>query len=504
MIGYEFLLSKIDMPMMPLQQPARIKPVTRVERTPDFVAIPRHVAPGDDLVLSHILFALRYETLQIAVLEQALRLVPADELLEGLAVKPQAGYLRRAAYLWEKANNRELPLPLATTGGNYLEIFDPKEYYTGQAWERSQKFRVVFNGIGPYEFCPVVRRDSGLEKAGADILMRLNAWAGDPKNAELLDRVMSWAYLSETRDSYAIENEVPSADKESAFLQAMAQLRDKTPLSEAYLVQLQNTVISNPRGAEVQFRSMQNWLQRGGRGAAAVRYVPPAPDSMLTLMDGFMRMANAKDDVPPLVKAALVSFGFVFLHPFIDGNGRLSRLLAHHTLNCKGALPQVNGSPAILPLSVAMKKNEKDYLRALESFSLPARALWDVTQIGDSEFVFDFKSSPRIYAHWAGQKAAEFVTACAGEALERSLVEEAVYLRDYDEAFEKIDKSYDLPNKTINLLIQWIHQNSCRMPERRKSAPELMLLKPEQLQQIEAMVSEAFGMHVARQSDQAR
>lgn len=76
---------------------------------------------------------------------------------------------------------------------------------------------MVFNGIGPYEFCPVVKRDADLEQAGSDILGRLNTWASDPNNAELLDRVVGWAYLSETRDSFAIENEVPSPDKEQAF-----------------------------------------------------------------------------------------------------------------------------------------------------------------------------------------------------------------------------------------------------------------------------------------------
>ena len=500
MIGYEFLLSKIGIPMLPLQQPARIKPVTRVESMPEMLAIPRHVAPDDDSILSHVLFALRYETIQIPILAQALRLVSADELLAAWARQPQGGYLRRAAYFWEKADGQPLPLPQETTGGNYLEIFDSTAYYTGQIWERSQKYRVVFNGIGPYEFCPVVKRDAGLEQAGSDILGRLNTWASDPNNAELLDRVMDWAYLSETRDSFAIENEVPSPDKEQAFLQAMAHLRDKTPLSEEYLVQLQNTVISNPIRAEAQFRTTQNRLQRGGRGATAVRYVPPAPDSMMSLMDGFMRMANAQDDVPPLVKAALVCFGLVFIHPFMDGNGRLSRLLAHHTLHCKGALPDVKGNPAILPLSVAMKKNEKAYLHALEYFSQPARQLWDVTHIGDSDFVFDFKSTALVYAHWSGQKAAEFVTACAGEALEQSLIEEAVYLQGYDQAFEKSDKSYDLPNKTINLLIQWIHQNSGRMPERRKNAQELILFKPGQLDEIEAIVAEAFGMQDAAET----
>ncbi|MCX8518118.1 MAG: cell filamentation protein Fic, partial [Rhodoferax sp.] len=118
-IGYEFLLSKIDIPLMPLEQPACIKPVTRVEPMTDVLAVPRQVAPRDERVLSHILFALRYETLRLPILERALRLVPAAELLDSLARQPQGGYLRRAAYFWQKANQQALPLPQASTGGNY-------------------------------------------------------------------------------------------------------------------------------------------------------------------------------------------------------------------------------------------------------------------------------------------------------------------------------------------------------------------------------------------------
>ncbi len=66
-------------------------------------------------------------------------------------------------------------------------------------------------------------------------------------------------------------------------------------------------------------------------------------------------------------------------------------------------------------------------------------------------------------------------------------------MQHYDQAFAQIDKSCDLPNKTINLLIQWIHQNKGCMPERHKNAPELMFLKPGQLQQIEVIVALAFA-----------
>ncbi|MEP7281978.1 MAG: Fic family protein [Rubrivivax sp.] len=494
MIGYEFLLSRIPLRMPPLGRPAQVRPVTRIEERPDLLAVPSHVAPVDGAsILDHALFALKHETMRLAILHEAMKLVPADQLAQGLVAQRTGGYLRRAAFIWEKANGRELPLPWDTTGGNYLDLFDREAYYTGPRWERSSKFRVNFNGIGPYAFCPVVRKDPALERRGRDVLGRLHGWVADPANAEVVDRVMSWAYLSETRDSYAIENEAPSPDKERAFLSAMQHLRDRRALTEDYLVELQNVVVTSNLKREVAFRGQQNWLQRGGHGALAVRYMPPPPDEVDALMAGLIQMANSTDgDVPPLVKAALVSFGFVFVHPFMDGNGRLSRLLAHQCLNFGGALPTVGDNPAILPLSVAMKRNEKDYLAALEAFSKPARALWDVSFIADNEFRFDFRSSPMVYAHWDGDAAAAFVTTCAEAALAQSLIDETVFIEAYDKALERIDHEFDLPNRTINLLIQWIRQNNGRMPERRRNAPELSLLNPEQIARIEAIVAEGF------------
>lgn len=493
MIGYELLLSRIPVRMPPLARPARIKPVTRIEVMQDLLAVPKHVAPEDGAsILIHAQFALKHEGVNLAILHEAMKLVAADELTSALTEQPKAANLRRLAFVWEKANQGALPLPWPNTGGNYVDMFDTQAHYTGQVWEKSTRLRVNFNGLGPYNYCPVVLRNVELERRGKNVLEQLKVWATNPDNADLVDRVMDWAYLSETRDSYAIENEQASPDKARAFMTAMAHLADRSPLTEPYLVALQQAVISRPELAEYEFRGHQNWLQRGGHGALAVRYVPPPPDALLSLMDGFMQMANAIDGTPPLIKAALVSLGFVFLHPFGDGNGRLSRLLAHHSLNYIGALPDAHGTPAILPLSVAMKKDEKGYLQTLESFSKPSRALWDVTYIDGARFDFEFKSSPMIYANWVGQPAAEFITSCAESALAQTLLDETTYLQGYDLAFEKIDAAFDLPNKTINLLIQWIQQNDCKMPERRKNSRDLYMLKPGEIDTIEAIVAEAF------------
>lgn len=494
MIGYEFLLGQIPLRMPPLICPARVTSVTRIEATEAQISIPKHVAPAQgSSVLDHAMFALKHEVIQLAILHEAMKLVSLDEIALAIFNQPTSATLRRAAFVWEKANEREIPLHGTSTGGNYIEMFDPVEHYTGEVWETNKRLRVNFNGIGPYSFCPVVKRDPKLQEEGAKIIQELKVWVCNPNNKQLLERVMNWAYLSETRDSYAIENEVPSPSKERAFLNAMEHLKDRSALSEEYLVSLQNAVISSPRAAEMQFRDHQNWLQRGGHGAIAVRYVPPPPDAMLNMMNGFMRMANSKSgDVPPLIKASLVSFGFVFLHPFLDGNGRLSRLLAHHSLNCSQVLPDVNGNPAILPLSVAMKNDEKGYLEALEAFSKPIRGLWDVLYIDGSQFDFEFKSSIMTYSSWSGNHVARFMTRCARVALEKSLLDEAAYIEAYDEAFREIDELFDLPNKTVNLIIQWIQQNDCKMPERRKNSQELLLLKPDEVLSIEKIIAMHF------------
>lgn len=89
-------------------------------------------------------------------------------------------------------------------------------------------------------------------------------------------------------------------------------------------------------------------------------------------------------------------------------------------------------------------------------------------------------------------EALQLATHCAELAPQQSLIDETFFLQAYDQAFERIDKEFDLPNRTINLLIQWIRQNQGRMPERRRNAAELVLLKPERVERIESIVAACF------------
>lgn len=220
-------------------------------------------------------------------------------------------------------------------------------------------------------FCPVVRKKPILmtliEK---NILGQAQAFAQTVGQA-MLERALNWAYLSETEGSFAIEGEAPAADKASLFTALLRRAHERRPLTEDLLVELQNAAISNPFDKAVQFRTEHNRLQRDAPGAAGVTYVPPEPELAVNLMEGLMRLANRPPaTLDPLVHAAVVSFAFVFIHPFMDGNGRLSRFLIHHCLGQSGRLPP----GFLLPISVAMKKHEADYLQALTTFSQPRPA----------------------------------------------------------------------------------------------------------------------------------
>lgn len=90
-IGYEFLLSRIPLRMPPLERPAQVRPVTRIERISDLLAVPRQVAPAEDAsLLEHVLFALKHEDTRLGILHEALKQVPADGLVRSLATRRSA------------------------------------------------------------------------------------------------------------------------------------------------------------------------------------------------------------------------------------------------------------------------------------------------------------------------------------------------------------------------------------------------------------------------------
>ncbi|MEN1832314.1 Fic family protein [Pseudomonas lijiangensis] len=447
-VGYAWLCEALRLSAFPLRRPARIQPVTRIEHIGETLAVPAGISPAPDDLLGHLLFALKHEGINLVILAQALPQISNARLEAELQAAPNGSYIRKACFLREAFTGEEVHQH-SPVKGRFVPLFDPEQYLT-MPGERNSRWRVEFNGIGTLTYCATVERTPEIvAMLEHDILGRAQAFIQSLPSG-MMDRAINWAYLHETQDSFAIEKEAPSEEKSRRFIQLLRQAHERLPLSEEYLVALQNATLSNPYAMAAAFRHEQNHLANGLQGAAGVTYVPPDPELCRELMEQLMTFGNeAAAQIDPLVAAAIISFGFVFLHPFMDGNGRLSRFLIHQTLCRTGALE--NG--LLLPVSVAMKREERLYLETLQAFSRPAREFWDVRWIDQGNMSFNFTGHPAIYRFWDATPGVRFTMEMAKRALEVELREETVFLENYDKIVRAVDERYDVRGSDLSSLV---------------------------------------------------
>ncbi len=472
-VGYGHLSEVLQIKAFPLKRPALVQPVTRIEASGGSLSVPQNVAPEPEDLLGHIVFALKYEGVNLSVLAQTLDAIEGHALVAAIEKAPSSAYLRKVCFLWEHFNNQQLDYA-DNPRGAAVTLFDPTQYVTGPN-VRNNRWRVDFNGLGTLEYCATVERTPELQALiSFDILKQSKAFI-DSLPKETMDRAISWAYLSETENSFAIEKEAPDLQKSERFVQLLRQAHERQPLTEDYLVALQNSAISNPLDRSVAFRHEQNYLSNALRGAAGVTYVPPDPALCRDLMEQLMEFANtAPEQIDPLVAAGIAAFGFVFLHPFMDGNGRLSRFLIHQALCRSGALQH----GLLLPVSVAMKRDEQGYLEALQGFSKPARAFWNVGWLDGEHMSFDFTGHPSIYRYWDATECVTFTLEMAKRALEVELREETIFLQRFDALVKIVNDNYDVRGNVLNrLVMQCLDQQGVVSKGRRKQY--LGLVEPE-------------------------
>lgn len=139
------------------------------------------------------------------------------------------------------------------------------------------------------------------------------------------------------------------------------RLRGGTPLSLRLIREIHAALMTGGRGGHQtpgEFRRTQNWI--GGARPSAARFVPPPPHELPRVL-GDLELFIHSPDVRPLVKAGLVHVQFETIHPFLDGNGRLGRLLITFLLCAQHALTQ-----PFLYLSLFFKQHRADYYDALQ------------------------------------------------------------------------------------------------------------------------------------------
>jgi hypothetical protein len=439
---------------------------------PDRVALRLpHVDPRQMSDLDHLLFALKHEGVFLPVLDAYVEKVGAleleAELTASIRAHPTSKYVRVAWFLYEWLTGRTLPVPDLETG-NYVQVLNLDRYLGGPP-RRVRRQRVLDNLLGSRAFCPFVRRAEELMSRSAAALREAMETVIASYDPSVLGRALSFLYTKETMSSFAIERETPSPQRAEKFARLLRRVDDVRTLDEPTLTELQNAIV-DPRFAEPGYREKQNYV---GETSIPVRqlihFVPPRPDALRVLMEGWQRTAAElmREDSPvdPVVAAACVAFGFVYLHPFIDGNGRLHRFIVHQLL----ARRRVTPPGFIVPVSAVMLSRRAEYDACLESFSKPLLDALDF-EIDEEGCLSVTQDSRRHYRFIDMTAQAIHLYRWLELAVREELPGELDFLVGLDRTRDAMRAVVDLPDRLADLFVKVVLQNGGRLSQAKRAS----------------------------------
>jgi hypothetical protein len=449
------------------------------------ILTPRYQLP--DTLVSHLGFALRHEAVDLGLLAALFRCPEAGVAITAwVRRQPTGRHPRRAWFLYEWLTGERLDLPSAPKVAA-ADILDPERQFaiSGQIVSR---YRVRDNLPGTRLFCPLVRRSPDLIKAVASDLAEEARAVVRRTAPDLMARAAAFLLLQDSKASYVIEGEHPPQDRIQRWGQALAEA-GQTALSEDALLRLQRLVI----GRDTRFLRM-GWRTQGGFVGARDRetnaplpdHLSARPDDLAGLIQGLLAFAERSEagGLDPIVSAACLAFGFVFIHPFEDGNGRVHRWLLHHVLARRGFNPVgIN-----FPVSAVFLERIEAYRATLEHFSRPRLPLtqWETTPDLNVRVLNDTSD---LFRFFDATNEAEFLAACVLETVRNTLPREVDYLRGYDLAKGRIQAFLEMPEQQFDLMLGFLRQNAGRFSKRARER-EFAALTDEEVSAIERIYAD--------------
>lgn len=308
---------------------------------------------------------------------------------------------------------------------------------------------------------------------------------------DILARAAAFLLLKDSKASYIIEGENPTQNRAQRWGRAIGQA-GQHPVTKDELIRLQFIVIDNPRFLKPGFRQQEGFIGEHDR-----RYGTPIPDHISarhkdvhTLMDGWLHtLTKLENDeqFDAVAAAAIIAFGFVFIHPFADGNGRIHRYLIHHVLTKKGYVP----AGFIFPVSAIMLQEINKYRMVLESYSKPRLEFieWKPDLHNNVEIL---NETADLYRYFDATRQVEFLYQCVQQTLEKTIPEEVAYLEKYDRMKNWLDNVFEMPDSMVALLIRFLTQGNGTLSKRAREK-EFSALQQEEVVAIEEKYREIFG-----------
>ncbi|MFH1320497.1 MAG: Fic family protein [Bacteroidota bacterium] len=439
-----------------------------------------------DSPMPQLEFALKYDDLNLAFIKEIFTSIDHQTIVDYIKAKPNRKYPRIIGYLYEFTGGKSIDVDVSTT--NYEDILDPSSYVTGNI-KKISKWKVNDNLLGAKEFCPVIRRTSELSELLDWNIEEAIENLKHEYSPEIFKRASYYLYKKESKSSSEIEKEEPSQDRMEKFIALLEVAGQKTfeeSLSEEELVRLQNVIV-DPRYADSGFRNFQNYVGQTMRdNTQKIHYVCPPPQFVRSLMKGIVDLNKKNTSTETIIKATMVSFGYVYIHPFEDGNGRIHRFLIHDILVRDGIVP----NNTILPVSAQILAHMDEYDTTLEILSklIERKVKYDLDDSGEMtvnnpskiEALYQF---PDLTNHTV------FLARAIQSTVNKDVPEELLFLQSYDELKGDIQNIVDMPDNKVDRMILFLHQNKGKLASRkRKFYKELSDNEIEQMEQAYTQV----------------
>jgi hypothetical protein len=489
--GYAALIQRYDLEVIPNWHRSVVA-ATGIHRTASTGGVIEEIYPSKywpgDAPGDHLEFALKYDGTNLGILASLFQKMAERDIIEHVRSKPTGKYARRLWFLYEFLTGKTLPLD-DVKQGNYVDLLETEEYYTVTPFRQVRRHRINDNLPGNRRFCPTIRRTETLRMfETADLSNRCREVVSG-YSPELLKRALGYLYTKETKSSFKIEQVEPSSSRTERFVALLQSAEKEDFCDKKKLIDLQNR-IADARFRESDYRLTQNYV---GETIAwqneKIHFACPKPQDLPELMEGLVNAHKSMEagNMSAVIHAAAISYGFVFLHPFEDGNGRIHRFLIHNILARRGLTPE----GIMFPVSASMLKNPSDYEASLEAFSKPLMALveYSLDQTGRMTVHND---TARWYHYIDMTAQAEALYRFIEQTIDTELVEELAFLANYDRSKRAIQKIVDMPDRKIDLFIRFCLQNNGRLSA-RKRAGNFDFLSDEEIAGMEQAVQMAYG-----------
>lgn len=488
--GYEALIEKYSLEVIPNwhhSYVAKESQVHKVEKDGESVVrekYPERYWPGDSLG-AQLEFALKYDGINLAILSVLFETINENELLDYLHSKPTGKYARKAWYLYEFLTEKLLPLD-DLKQGNYIDLLESDLYFTLKTGHSVKRQRIRHNMLGDQTFCPTVRRTEKLNTLDESELTQKcqNMLSQYPET--LLKRALSYLYTKETKSSFEIEHLQPSTSRLERFMALLREAENEDFCNKEKLILLQNRIV-DPRFQDDDYRSTQNYVGESvAFGEEKVHFVSPKPEDLPRLMEGLItsHQSMQQGEIAAIIHAAVLAYGFVFLHPFEDGNGRIHRFLIHNIL----AREKLTPKGIMFPISAVMLKNPDEYDTSLESFSKNLMPHVDYVLNDEGQMTVS-NNTAKWYRYMDMTKQAEVLYGFVQRTIEKELADELNFIVNYDRAKSAIQDTIDMPDRQIDLLIRFISQNNGKL-SKAKQKSHFEFLTQDEIRQIETAVWE--------------